>query len=133
MCKVWVAMSAAMESGWAGRVDTKSAKVRAGTAMAPSSSTLAPTEQVMAISRFVELRRRRPSSVDTSTLLRMGSDIRELTARPAMLSPRARFSCRHETLIQVLRNDWLAVGVGAGGRPSGGEPGPVRHARVAMH
>jgi len=71
---------------------TKSVSRRAGIVMAPSSSTWAPIQQVSAISRFVADSFKRPPSVAMRTCPVIGSVVRVATARPTVLSPRARFS-----------------------------------------
>jgi len=81
-------------------------KVRAGTVVAPSSSTLAPIQQLIPTSRLVAESFSRPASVARSTLPSTGSVERGETARPTMLRPFARFSCRQETFISsALLND----------------------------
>jgi hypothetical protein len=77
--------------------------VRAGTVVEPSSSILAPIQQVMPSSRLVADKRNRPSSVAIRTFAKTGSVLRGDTARETILSPRARFSCSTDTfMIAVL-------------------------------
>ena len=76
---------------------TNSPSRRAGTVVAPSSSTFACTQQVIAMSRLVAASLRRASSVASRTLLVTGSGLRLATARPTMPRPRARFSWLQES------------------------------------
>src|SRR3972149_2301956 len=93
-----------------GREVTKSVRRRAGMVTAPSSSTWAPIQQVMAISRFVATSFRRPSSLARRTWEAWGSVLRLPTALPTTERPLARFSCRQDifiaspiySLIQIL-------------------------------
>ena len=78
---------------------TKSVRRRAGTVIAPSSSTAAPSQQVTAISRFVAASFSRPSSLDIRTWEVWGSVLRVATARPTTASPLARFSWRQDNFI----------------------------------
>ncbi len=82
-----------------GRLLISSPKVRAGTVVAPLSCTVAPIQQVMTISRLVAESFRRPLSTASSTLPNTGSVDRGLTARPTMLNPLARLSCRQEIFM----------------------------------
>ena len=84
-----------------GRELTNSPSRRAGTVMLPCSSTLAPTQQVVAISRFVATSFRRDSSATRSIFWATGNVDRTATDRPTIPRPRLRFSCRHETLMHL--------------------------------
>ena len=75
-----------------GREPINSVSRRAGTVMAPSSSILAPIQQLMAISRLVATSLRRDRSAAKRTLLVMGSVVLAAAARPTMPSPRFSFS-----------------------------------------
>lgn len=71
----------------------------AGTVIAPSSSTLAPIQQLIAISRLVVTNFKRDWSVTSMTLLVIGKVVLVATALPTMLNPRFRLSWRHDSLI----------------------------------
>ena len=60
--------------------------------MEPSSSILAPIQQLMATSRLVAASLRRPWSVDMRTLLSAGRVLLAGTALLTMLRPLSRFS-----------------------------------------
>jgi len=79
---------------------TKSMNSLAGTVIAPSSSTFAGTQQLMPTSRLVAVRRRRPESVRSRTLPRMGRLPLVETPLPAIPSPCARFSCKQMTFTR---------------------------------
>ena len=76
-----------------GREAMNSVNRRAGMVMAPSSSTVAGIQAVIAISRLVAASLRRPSSVVTKTCEVCGKVLRVATARPTVFSPRCRSSC----------------------------------------
>ena len=97
--RVWVAVARLRLTCSCGNVPTRSKKVRAGTVVEPSSSILAPIQQVMPSSRLVAERRKRPSSLATSTLESTGSVLRGETARETMLSPWDRLSCKTVTFM----------------------------------
>ena len=78
---------------------TKSDRRRAGTVMAPSSSTLAPIQEVMAISRLVAASLSRPDSEAMRTWEVWGNVLRTATARPTIDRPLERFSCRLEIFM----------------------------------
>ena len=80
---------------------TKSINSRAGTVIAPSSSTMAPILVVMEISRLVADSRSIPPSVLSSTFCVTGKVAREATARPTTPKPRLRFSCKQEIFIAL--------------------------------
>ena len=82
---------------------TKSLNSFAGTVIAPSSSTLAGTQQFTPISRLVAVSFSRPPSVFRRTLPRIGRVPRVETPRPTIARPRVRFSCRQLTFTQALR------------------------------
>ena len=86
---VWVRGLRVSATASLGRVLTRSTIVRAGTVMEPSSVIWQGIQQVMPSSRLVALRRRRPSSVASSTLPSTGKVVRGATARETMLRPRA--------------------------------------------
>ena len=75
---------------------TNSVSTRAGTVTDPSSSTIAPIQVVMAISRLVAESRSIPWSAESSTFWVTGRVARVATARPTTPRPRLRFSCKHE-------------------------------------
>jgi hypothetical protein len=79
-----------------------SVKSLAGTVIAPSFSTLAPIQQLMAISRFVADSLRRESSVAMRTLFVIGKVVLVATALPTILRPLIRFSWRHDNFIPDL-------------------------------
>ena len=97
--RVWVVEFRLRFTCSGGRVLTRSAKVRAGTVVEPSSSILAPIQQVMPSSRLVADRRSRPSSLAIRTFESTGSVLRGETARETVLNPRARLSCKTATFI----------------------------------
>src|SRR3990170_2574306 len=99
MCRVCVRTTRAISTLSLGMVLTRSTSVAAGAVVEPSSSTLAPIQQVIPISRLVAERRRRPPSVASRILLSTGSVLRREAARLTTPRPRARFSCRQETFI----------------------------------
>jgi hypothetical protein len=70
--------------------------------MLPSSSTFAPIQQVITISKLVADKRKRFSSVANKILPKTGKVERVLTARPTMLNPFAKFSCKQDTFITLL-------------------------------
>ena len=80
-----------------GRLLTNSLNKRAGTVIAPSSSTLAPIQQLIPISRFVAARRNWLSFASNKILPNTGIVLREETARLTTDRPLARFSCRQLT------------------------------------
>ena len=88
----------------AGSAPTRPPNVGAGTVVAPSSSTLAPIQQVMPISRLVAESFNRPWSVASRMLLSTGSVERVATARPTIDRPLARFSRRQLTLGHLLES-----------------------------
>ena len=77
----------------------KSERIRAGTVMAPSSSTFAPIQWTIATSRLVVASFSRPWSVDNNTLLVMGSVVRTATARLTTPKPLLIFSCKQVTFM----------------------------------
>ena len=64
----------------------------------------APIQQVMTISRLVAESLRRPLSTASRTLPSTGRVDRGLTARPTVLRPLARFSCRQEIFMTARSN-----------------------------
>ena len=96
---VWVDVFRFRLTCSAGRVPTRSEKVRAGTVVEPSSSILAPIQQVMPSSRLVADRRIRPSSLAIRTFESTGRVLRGETARETVLNPRARLSCKMVTFM----------------------------------
>ena len=82
-----------------GKELTNSVSSLAGTVMIPSSSTIAPIQVVMAISRFVADSFSMDWSVLISTFWVMGKVDRLATARPTIPSPRLRFSCNQDNFI----------------------------------
>ncbi len=84
-----------------GRVLIRSAKMRAGTVMLPSSSICAPIQQVIPSSRLVAEMRRRPSSVAIRMLLRTGRVLRGDTALDTTPSPWANCAC--DTVSFIVR------------------------------
>ena len=105
--RLWVRTLSDISTRSLGRVLIRSVKVRAGTVVEPSSSILAPIQQVMPSSRLVADRRRRPSSVATRTFESTGRVLRGETARETMLRLCARFSCRTETFMGGLSSTKL--------------------------
>ncbi len=89
---VCVRTTSSMSTRSAGSAPTRSTNVRAGTVVAPSSSTFAPIQQVMPISRLVAESFKRPWSVASRMLLSTGNVERVATARPTTDKPLARFS-----------------------------------------
>ena len=90
-----------------GKELTSSVRSLAGTVMDPSSSTMAPIQVVMAISRLVA----DSFSIDWSVAIRtfcvMGRVVRVATALPTVARPLLRFSCKHDTLIPIpLLVEW---------------------------
>ncbi len=84
-----------------GRELINSVRSRAGTVIVPSSSTLAPIQQLIAISRLVATSLRRDWSVAKRMLLVMGRVVLVATALPTRLSPRFKFSCRHDSFMVI--------------------------------
>ena len=76
-----------------------SPRSRAGTVMDPSSSTMAPIQVVIAISRFVADSLNIDWSMLSSTFWVTGSVALVATARPTVANPRLRFSCKHDSRI----------------------------------
>ena len=101
----WVRTLNSISMRSAGKELTKSMSRRAGTVIAPSSSTWAPIQQLIPISRSVAESLRRPSSVANMTLLSTGSVLRVATARPTVANPLARFSCKQDTFIKLTLLD----------------------------
>ena len=83
-----------------GKVLTRSTRVLAGTVVAPSSSILAPIQQVMPSSRLVADSFSRPLSVASRMLPSTGRVLRAATARETTLRPLAKFSCRQDTFMR---------------------------------
>jgi hypothetical protein len=78
---------------------TRSDKVREGKVIDPSSTTFAPIQQVTTISKLVAESFKRPPSVAIRMFANTGKVERVLTARPTMLNPFAKFSCKHEIFM----------------------------------
>ncbi len=112
--------SMSMRSG--GRLLTNSVSRRAGTVIEPSSSTLAPIQQVTPISRLVAASRSWLSRASSMMLASTGMVLRDDTARPTIASPFARFSCRQLTrtapsvmqfsrsVCRSISNDFRGIG-----------------------
>ena len=93
--------------GALGSVAMKSVSSREGIVIAPSSSTVAVIQLVIAISRFVAESLRRPSSVATQMCDVWGSVLRVATARATTFSPRWRVSCSVEMRTMLSKIDKL--------------------------
>ena len=79
---------------------TNSVSRRAGTVMAPSSSTCAPIQVLIAISRLVADSFNRDWSVDIRTFWVIGSVVLVATALPTTERPRLRFSWRQDSRMR---------------------------------
>ncbi len=91
-CRVWVRTVNSMSMRSAGRLLTNSLNSLAGMVVDPSSSTLAPIQQLMPISRLVAARRSWPSLASSKMLPKTGNVLRDETARLTIDRPLARFS-----------------------------------------
>jgi hypothetical protein len=100
--------------GPAGSELTNSVRRRAGTVIAPSSCTSAPTQQWMPISRSVAESFSRDASVASRMFDRTGSVLRLATARLTMASPRARFSWRQDSFIAASSCGAVSASIMAG-------------------
>jgi hypothetical protein len=118
MFKVCVRTLRDISTCWSESVPTNSVNERAGTVVEPSSSILAPIQQVIPNSRLVAERRSRPSSVATSTFDKTGKVLLGDTALDTIFSPWARVSCRTETfmfevlfslLLSSVYNEWPKI------------------------
>ena len=99
----------------AGNEFTNSVRSRAGTVILPSSSTRAPIQQLMPISKLVAASRNRPPSDSSRMLARTGSVDLLATARPTVTRPLARFSCRQLIFIAASFPDTRRCGFPIGG------------------
>ena len=111
MMRAWLrAQLSVMACGWVVvtmstrsfcREPTNSERRREGTVISPSSSTVEPIQVLMATSRLVAVRRRRPWSVAISTFWVMGSVVRVATALPTMPRPLFNVSWRQDTFMCI--------------------------------
>ena len=93
--RVLVSSTNAISTGVCGKLLTKSVSSFAGTVVVPSSSICASTQQLMPISKLVADSFRRPWSVVSKILDRIGSVLRLETAWLTANSPRLRSCCLH--------------------------------------